>query len=260
MHPRFFPVALILAAPMAAQDSHDPAETAREAKTALAAGNFDHAAELYGQLVREMPQVAGLRLNLGIALFSAGRYGQAAAELRKARQMDPSLSPASLFLGLALARLGRRAESIAPLEAALKAEPNNTVVLLESADAYLATGHAEEVVERFRRLTHLEARNPKAWRGLGVSCAALSRAAFAKLPPDSAAALVLLARARLDEQKDATAFADFEKAIPLLEQFGFDYERGYALLELGKAGEAVPVFERVSAKRREPDVLAALFA
>jgi tetratricopeptide (TPR) repeat protein len=116
MHPRFLAVLLLLVASMAAQESRDPAEAAREAKTALAAGNFERAAALYRRLVREMPQVAGLRLNLGIVLFSAGRYDQAAAELRTVRQMDPSLSPASLFPGLTLARLGRPAEAIAPFE------------------------------------------------------------------------------------------------------------------------------------------------
>lgn len=375
---RILLIALVLSLASFGQQSTEA--VALEAKQALSKGDFDRAAALYRKLCAEMPDVAGLRLNLGIALYSARHLDAAAVELRKARQLDPALTPAALFLGLTLARAGRSAEAIEPLEVALRAEPNNRTILLETADAYLTTNQPAVGAKRFRRLTEIDPRNPTAWRGLGLASAALARDSFAKLPQDSAASLVLLARARLDEQKTATAFgllrraiakdsvipgahgllaevyrqtnhadwaavedareraitrrpeglyaeavdasaeslrafsrltelpesaelheteadaarlrgayteavealrkasrlkpgdprlerelarslwlaADYANAMPLLEKYGLDFERGYALLQSGNAAEAVAPLERASRKDKRPEVMAAL--
>src|SRR5262249_17807598 len=122
---------------IAAQAQPDAASIAREAKAALEARNFDRAATLYGQLCRQMPGVAGLRLNLAMGLFWGGGLENAPAAFRGAVQLDASLTPASFFLGVSRARVGRPSEAIEPLERVLRAEPASPVALLESADAHL---------------------------------------------------------------------------------------------------------------------------
>ena len=64
-----------------AAQAGDPAVLAQQARTALASHQYDRAAALYRDLCRLLPSEPGMRLNLGIALYSGARYSEAIAEL-----------------------------------------------------------------------------------------------------------------------------------------------------------------------------------
>ena len=51
---------------------------------------------------------------------------------------------------------------------------------------------------------------------------------------------------------------DYDAAFPLLAKHGLDYERGFALLETGKAEEARPLLERAARASKRTETLAAL--
>jgi tetratricopeptide (TPR) repeat protein len=207
--------AWVLLCPALAAQAGDPAILAQKAKAAIASGDYERAIVLYRELCRQLPSEAGLRQNLGIALYSGGHTGDAVVEFERVIQQDPSIMPAYLFLGLARVRAGQHAAATAPLLRATAAEPGNAVALLALADAQLGAGNPRAAAEAFTRAAKLQPQNPKAWRGLGLSFSEISRAAFANLPTDSAAALVLLARSRLALNEPKAAFGLLQHAAKL---------------------------------------------
>src|ERR1051325_3788833 len=93
----------------------DPEAMAQQARAALASHQYDRAAALYRDLCRLLPSEPGMRLNLGIALYSGGHYSEAIAEMEPLLKQSPSIEPAYLFLGLSLFQTGKAAEAVAPL-------------------------------------------------------------------------------------------------------------------------------------------------
>ena len=186
---------------------------AKQARAALASRQYDRAATLYRELCRLLPAEPGMRLNLGIALYSGGRYAEAITELESLLKQSPSIEPAYLFLGLSRAQAGKAAAAVAPLTRAVEVEPRNVVALLALGDAHLVTGNPGAAADAFTRAAAVDARNPKAWLGLSLSWAGISQAAFAKLPADSAPALVLLARSRLAQKEPRAAFGLLQRVL-----------------------------------------------
>ena len=52
-------------------------------------GNFDIAAEKFGQVVREVPSHSNARYSLGIAYFRLGRFDDALQEFQKVLELNP---------------------------------------------------------------------------------------------------------------------------------------------------------------------------
>lgn len=192
------------------------ADRAQRAKQALLGGSSAEAVKLYQELVKDLPNEPGMRLNLALALESAGEYSQEIVQLRTIVGKRPDMAPAWLLLGLAEQKLGRPAEAIAPLRKALALDPENETARLELADACLATSKFAEAVEEFKIATRKTPESAKAWQGLGLSYAGLARSTFAKLEaaaPHSAAWALLAARSQLDQQLYSRAFSLFREAL-----------------------------------------------
>jgi predicted Zn-dependent protease len=211
-------VAIICAGPHAliAGQQTGAAETAARAREAMQAQRYDDAVKLYEELVRTSPGTPGLRLNLGIALHSAGRYERARVELQRVVAEQPSLTPAWLMLGLTRLKLGDAAGAIGPLQRVVQTEPGNGVARLELAAAQLELGRFVEAAREFDRLTTLDPGQPKAWLGLGRSYTLLARAAFEQLEreaPGSAYGAALLARSRASQQQYRGAFRLYRQAL-----------------------------------------------
>src|ERR1051325_4967424 len=100
-------VCLLLGPWLRAGQSDEPAATAKQARAALAAGEYDRAAALYRELCRLLPAEPGMRLNLGIALYSGGRFAEAITELEAVLKQNSSIMPAYLFLGLSRVRAAK---------------------------------------------------------------------------------------------------------------------------------------------------------
>src|SRR5207247_3513938 len=114
---------MLIGPPLRAAQADDPAAMAKQARAALASRQYDRAATLYRELCRLLPAEPGMRLNLGIALYSGGRYAEAITELESLLEQIPSIEPAYLFLGLSRAQAGKAAEAVAPLMRAVEAGP-----------------------------------------------------------------------------------------------------------------------------------------
>src|SRR5688500_15025804 len=206
----------LLAVVLAALSPQGLEALSARARQAMTAGKFDAAAALYRQLVTALPDDAGMRVNLGLALHSAGRYREAIPELQAALKRQPDLPRASLVLGLGHLKLGEPAKAIPPLERAVKQDPRNSIARLELGDTYLSLGRPREARAHFAKLAELEPVNPKAWQGLGLSLVALSRQAYAELEkfaPLSSYRYALLGRARAEQRQFRSAFALYRLAL-----------------------------------------------
>jgi predicted Zn-dependent protease len=93
------------------------------AKQAMTEGQFDEASALYAKLVRAVPDNPGFRLDLGLALHSAGRYGEAVAQFEVFLKHQPDSTPAWLPLGLDYMKLERASEAVRPLGGSLRPSP-----------------------------------------------------------------------------------------------------------------------------------------
>lgn len=194
----------------------DLARKSQQAKQAMDAGHFPEAAALYRELVQALPDNPGLRLDLGLALHSEAKYRDAIVQFQAAVRRQPHLEPAWLMLGLSYMELNQPREAVDPLESALRIDPSDEKPRLQLAGADLALQKPEAACRDYKTVTESDAGNPKAWQGLGLSYAALSRQAFAvleKQAPGSAYREVLLAQSLATRGQDRTAFYWYRRAL-----------------------------------------------
>src|SRR5437879_5756104 len=190
----------------------------QRAMQAMSTGRFEEAATLYADLVRASPGNPGWRMNLGLALHSAGHFREAIQQFQAVIKQEPRNGSAWMMLGVAHLKSSEPRQAIEPLRRSVKLDPKSTVARLELADALLSIAHPAEAAEQFRFLTEADPHNPKAWQGLGLSYAALSRSAFAELErtaPTSAYCYALAARSFASRSELHTAFNLYKQAVAI---------------------------------------------
>jgi predicted Zn-dependent protease len=208
-------VSLLAAAPLAAQ-TEDLAAQSRRAGQAMAAGKFDEAERLYRGLIAAVPDNPGLILNLGLALYSQGRCGEARPQFEAALRKEPKLAAGWLLLGICGLRLGEPEAARGALAKAVELEPGNVLARLNLGEACLAVDDFGEAAGHFRAAAQAEPANPAAWRGLGLSYVGVSNAAAEALReayPDSDYWDLLAARSLAAQNQDRAAFARLKRAL-----------------------------------------------
>jgi len=219
--PRFvgsWTAALLLAGALASAGSRadDLAAKAEVAKEAMASGRYAAAASLYGEIVKALPNEAGMQMNLGLALSMAGRAKEAIPHLQTALKLSPDLLPAALFLGAGYLELAQPAKAVPPLQKFVAAQPDHQDARRMLADALLALERWGRAAEHYRVLTEQAPTDPKAWYGLERSYEGLSGDAYAALEqatPDSPYLALLVAQASVAQERDKSAFPLLREAI-----------------------------------------------
>jgi predicted Zn-dependent protease len=189
---------------------------AEQGKAALAAGRFDEAARLYGQIVAALPDEPGMRLNLGMALSMAGRPAEAIPHLEAALRLRPDLLPASLFLGAARLETGHPAEAVAPLRTFLDTQPDDLDARGMLAQALSTLGRHEDAAREYAVLSERAPRDPRTWFGLGRSYEAIAEGALEELQrsaPESPWVLLLVADGLVAQDRDKSAFALYRETL-----------------------------------------------
>ena len=136
-------LALILPVEIVSAQSADLAAKSARGADLLAAGKVDEAVAIYAELARELPEDAGILMNLGMAQSMAGRPRAALAPLERAVKLKPSLHAAWLFLGSAYLETGQAAKAVRPLVKATETDPRSLKARQMLADAYMS-------LDRFR--------------------------------------------------------------------------------------------------------------
>jgi predicted Zn-dependent protease len=192
------------------------AEKARAANEAVNAGEYQKAITLYQELIDSMPDVAGLKMNLGLAHYFAGNRNEAARYLQMAVQADANLATGWMFLGLTQLETDQAAEAVSSFEEFVTRQPDDPHGRMLLANALFAAGRFEEAAEQYEKLAETQPENPKSWAGLGRSYEAISGQAFEqleKLAPESGYWLALIGDSRAAQQQFESAFFFYRKAL-----------------------------------------------
>ena len=212
-----FCLAFILLPNLLPQNNPDAlAAKSRLAKQAMSESRYKEAAGIYLELVKDLPDNLGLRMDLAIALDKSGQPSAAIPELERVTRGNPSSAPAWLLLGLADQQLNQPEKAVAPLRVAVRLDAKNGDALFELADAELTTGATSAAAKDFAALAALEPTFPKAWEGLGRAYLSLSESSSQLLKlkaPESPYSLALTARSRGSVERYGDALALFANAL-----------------------------------------------
>ena len=96
---------------------------------------FAEAESIYRKLLESAPDDSRLHLNLGLALYSGGKYDAAAGEIDRYLKANPQPGPVYLLSGTTRLKLQKPCDAIVPLEKARQWQASGEV-LLELGDAY----------------------------------------------------------------------------------------------------------------------------
>ena len=99
-------VLLVMATATAQQRDADLDRLSDQARSALAAKNWQEAAQTLEKLARLAPSVAEVQANLGLAFYFEGRAADALAAFDRARKLNPALPQMDVMTGLCDAELG----------------------------------------------------------------------------------------------------------------------------------------------------------
>ena len=196
--------------------SEDLGTTAQRAKEAMTTGNFSRAILLYRDISRSQPQDPAIRVNLGLALHSAGRYSDALDQFQFVLHVSPDNSTALLFSGIDLLKLDQPATAIQHLSRFLAHDSRNSIALLELGNAFQKAGRFDDAKEVFLKLSESDPNNPKYWDGLGKSYWSLAKHEFDLIDasaPFSAEWYSLLARSALQQGDYNRAFQLYREAL-----------------------------------------------
>jgi tetratricopeptide (TPR) repeat protein len=236
---------VIFASIAAAQD------LSQQGARAMRQGRFADAERIYRQMLEGSPRDPRLRLNLGLALHSAGRYKEAIPEFELFLKANPQPGPAHLLAGVARLKVDRPCEAIPVLEKARQWQAG-AQVLVELGDAnsgckrYLNAARAYQQAARLTpgddRMTRAAAR--AFWQAREYKDA---RPLFAAIESHYSSEADLLYEygdtlARLDGPDAGLPY--LEKAVKtapsLVPARG---ALGRVLLELNRAAESIPHLE-----------------
>lgn len=128
----------------------------------------DAAVQASSNAVQLAPELAPVRLSLGITLTNSGRPDEAIQELQRVLAARPNDDEARRYLGRALNARGRLDEAVAEWRKALAARPNNWQALHDMGRALFQGARYGEAEEVYEQLTTLQPDNVTGLQMLGA--------------------------------------------------------------------------------------------
>jgi tetratricopeptide (TPR) repeat protein len=128
-------------------------------------GQLSTALEIWMRLARERP-TAGFHCRAGGVLQSLGKFAEAEAAFRAARELDPNLSLATLGLASSLMGQGRFSEAVSALDC-LRAEQQSALSHDLRGNALMDMERYEEALESFNRAVALDQGLEEAFYNIG---------------------------------------------------------------------------------------------
>ncbi|HEY1808725.1 MAG TPA: tetratricopeptide repeat protein [Acidobacteriaceae bacterium] len=129
-------------------------------------GRYAEAIPLYRKALQMNPNVPGLRLNLGLALFKGGRPKEAIAEFRNLLRTAPPGSPEAqrlrLLIGTAYYGMGEYSEAVPFLKRAAAHDPLNLPLRLALAHSCLWSKQYQCVMDTYHEILALNAESAEA--------------------------------------------------------------------------------------------------
>jgi len=252
---RCFFVILPFAGYLAGQTARSPQELLKEAETLRRAGKLDQAIEDYRLLLKQYPDIAPVRSDLGATLAAAGRYEEAIIEYERALKVQP-LPQIRLNLALAYYKAGQTALAVEGLNQVHKEMPGDLRPVMLLADCYLRLGENKKVVELLDPLEPTHGDDLAFVYLLGTALVRDGQAARGQViidkilkNGDSAEARLLMGTTKMMVHDDPGALVDLQKAVDLNPNLPDVYAYyGLALLANADPDKAYAAFQRALQK------------
>ena len=133
-----------------------------------ASGEFERAAIIYRQLLKESPLDALLLIRLGSTQYQLGFYSEAENLFRRAVALAPASAQAQVGLGTSLLALGRSLDAIPFLEKAIKLTPLDRMGLRALGHAYQMENDFFKGEHVLRSLVAIDPNDAESWYYLGA--------------------------------------------------------------------------------------------
>jgi tetratricopeptide (TPR) repeat protein len=228
----------------------DHQQWALEAERLLRTGQLQPAEELLQRATQAAPDRAEYRLLFGILYLQMGLADRALPELQVAAEELPEVAPVQYNLGLALGLLERFEEATVPLRVALRLQPKDIDTLFNLAHVLISNGKLQEGRERLQDLLALADGHAEAHYLLGRVLLETTRLdgeldaveehlqRALQIDPGHAQALAQLGLLRLREGLPKKAIPLFRQALELRpEDLLARYNLGRAYLQSGNRRE-----------------------
>lgn len=251
---------LIAPEPAVAHDDATHAETPRDADTlnargvrAAQSGSLEEAIKLFEQARTLDPASEKVNLNLGTALFQAGRVEDSLVSMEKVLAANAQNLQAVHLRACALARLNRQLEALEDFDALIAIAGEDPALLTNRGNCLSMLGKIDEALACFEKALARDPRNPGALVGKSDALNKLERPADAietadqalAIDPQLAEALNNRGNALLALKRPADALASYDRALTLTPEYAeAHYNRGNALLALQRIDEALTSYDR----------------
>ena len=117
----------------------------------------------------DLNQPAGVHLQKGRELLSAGRVNEAIAQLSAAQSVDPKSAEIQNLLGVAYGSKGLNDRALKAFEAAVRADKNNAQYLNNYGFLLLQTRDFESAVKHLKRAAKLSPNDARIWNNLAIA-------------------------------------------------------------------------------------------
>ncbi len=178
-----------------------PQELMQAANEAMQRRDYATAEKHFSSLVKQLPQVAELHSNLGLALLAQQHFEGAEESFRQALRLKPELFAPNFFLGRILFQQSRYEEALPLLRAAVKAQPGEAMVRRLVAATLVGLERYEEAVAEYRTLLDRDPEDVETLYGLGKVYLHLGQRTFDRLQHHEDSAFFLLANAEFQAQR-----------------------------------------------------------
>ena len=198
-----------------------PENLLNEAESLHRAGKLDQAIKDYRLFLKQRPDVAQVRSDLGAALAGAGRYEEAIVEYERALRLQP-LPQIRLNLALACYKTNKLALAVKNLKKVHEQMPNDVRSVMLLADCHLRLGENKEVIELLDPLERSHGDDLAIIYMLGTALVRDRQVARGQViinkilkNGDSAEARLLLGTTKLMVYDAPGALVDLQKAVEL---------------------------------------------
>lgn len=207
---------------------------------------------LIAQAIAVKPDFAEAHYNLGNALLSLGRAGEALASFDRALQLTPRDPQYHFERGNALKDLGRLDEALSSYDAAIRLSPGYAEAHNNRGIALKDSGRPAEALASYDRALSLRPRYAEALGNRGNALKELGRLdealasydAALRLKPDYAEAFSNRGNALVQLRRLDDALASHDRALALKPGYAEGHNnRGLVLKELGRLEEALASYD-----------------
>jgi tetratricopeptide (TPR) repeat protein len=228
----------------------EPKDILRDAAAAYQSGDLTAAVRLYREFLKDHPDAAEIRSNLGAALAGDGKFAEAIEEYQTALKGIPNNPRVRMNLALAYYKVGRLPDAVKDMEVLHTIQPLELKPALLLADCLMQMGQPQKAADVLTPLQQEYPDDHAVTYLLGMALLKQNRADDAKVmldrilrDGDSAEAAFLLGQSEFIRQNPVAAVADLKRAVELNPKLpGAHSLYGQALRSAGKQDEAIEQF------------------